>query len=123
MLSACAVDAVGELIRVSPDCRNGIPACAGMTEELAISCAYFTLVIPAFHPVIPAQAGIPFDLHHFVVQILPFRILFLNQPNLPRAIPLVQLLLSRDGHEHVRMFFEVHQLVDLILPGETVRHV
>ena len=59
----------------------------------------------------------------FIIQIPPLRIYLLNQPDLPRALPLLDLLLTDDGVADVGMLFKIHQAMDLILPGKALPHI
>ncbi len=59
------------------------------------------------------------SIQQLIIQIPPLRILFLNQSDLPRAFPLLDLLLTSDSVADVAMPLLIHQAMDLILPGES----
>jgi len=54
-------------------------------------------------------------------QIPPFWIRFLNQPQFPRAIPFLKLLLAGNGGMHVFMHLEIDEQMHLMLLGKSTR--
>src|SRR6266540_5248091 len=56
-------------------------------------------------------------------EIAPIPIFLFDQLDLPRAMPTFQPLLSGNGLAHIVMDFEVHEIMDPILLGETTDNV
>jgi len=77
--------------------------------------------------VIPAKAGIQGrtialrHMHHGMRQVLPPRIDRFDEPNLPRAIPLLEAFFSLDRITRPRKGFAIHQPMDVVLLGETLQ--
>ena len=51
-------------------------------------------------------------------QIMPIRVLAFDQVDLPLPVPVLQLLLPRNGGGHIGEHFEAHEQVDTISVGE-----
>jgi len=57
--------------------------------------------------VIPAQAGIQ-NSYQPVIEIVPFRVVFLNQSQLPTPLPPLNLFLALQGGMDIFYLFKVH---------------
>ena len=55
-------------------------------------------------------------------KVAPMRVGRLDQIDLPRTVPVLQLLLAGNRREHVAVHLEPHEPLDLVLPGEAWRH-
>lgn len=51
---------------------------------------------------------------NLLAEVLPLGIPLLDEPQLPRAVPLLQLLLARDCLPHVLVELEAHEDVDTV---------
>src|SRR5688572_2012216 len=70
----------------------------------------------------PAEAGIQV-LNDLRIEVVPVRIPFFNQFDLPVAAPFLQVLLTSDGRHHIVAYLEVDQCMNLILLRETIYRV
>ena len=55
-------------------------------------------------------------------KVAPVRVGRLDKIDLPRSVPVLQLLLAGNRREHVAVHLEPHEPLDLVLPGEAWRH-
>jgi hypothetical protein len=60
---------------------------------------------------------------NIIVEIAPVRIILLDKLYLPFAIPLLQLLLAQDCRAHGFMQLEIHQYMNLVFLGKSLRHI
>ena len=78
-----------------------IPACAGMTDRF---CMHRRRKMP--ERVI--------QLQQLIIQVIPLRVGFLNQANLPSAFPFLDRFLARYRGYHITTGFIPHQLVNTV---------
>ena len=56
-------------------------------------------------------------------KVSPVRVLLLNQIDLPRPMPVLELLFARDRSDHVAIDFEMNQAVDFVTPGKSRQRI
>ena len=56
-------------------------------------------------------------------KVSPVQVLLLDQIDLPRSVPVLELLLARDRGDHVAIDFEMNQAVDFVTPGKSRQRI